>query len=77
MKTLPLYEHATPDFKVEKTSHGQPYLAMNYQPSLHNKIFNGLNSFTFHLRPDIPFQEVYVLEDMLSKYVESVSVEGD
>jgi hypothetical protein len=75
MKTLPICETISPDFKVEKTSNGQPYLAMNYEPpSIQSKIFDG-KTFTFHLKPDIPFSEVYALEDMLSKYVEEVSVQ--
>ncbi len=70
-----LSETISPDFKVEKTSNGEPYLAMTYEPrSLDSKVFDG-KTFTFHLKPDIPFSEVYALEDILSKYVEEVRVQ--
>jgi hypothetical protein len=76
MKTLPLYETTTPEFKVEKTPNGQPYLSMAYEPrSFQNKIFNGLTTFTFHLKRDIPFEKVYALQEMLQDYVEEVSVQ--
>jgi hypothetical protein len=78
MKTLPAYESITPEFKVEKTSGGQPYLSMNYEPcSFQSKVFDGSNTFTFHLRRDIPFTEVYALQEMLEKYVEEVSVQDE
>ncbi len=74
MKTLPLYEHATPQFTIVKSPSDESYLTMTYEGSLHYKIFNCLNSFTFHLRRDIPLREAYALQEMPSR---SVSVQGE
>ena len=69
------YEHATPEFEVKRFPESQPYLSMTC-PVLGNQVLNACNSFLFHLRMDTTFKEAAQLQEMLEKYVDTVSGQG-